>query len=207
MKEAANALLKVLEEPPEFATLVLISCNPAELLPTIRSRCVLFQLAPLPASDIENMLAQRRPELNARHRALIARLSRGAIGSAEKFDLALYAELRSEALTLLGTARRDHSDLFRTTESYRSGAEAGERMRQLIGILYSLLEDLAFLSLGAPELIRNTDVKPQLEELARQVTFEWLARASHELAGLEYGMRRNLLRSLALDSFAAALDQ
>src|SRR4051794_10536994 len=44
MKEAANALLKVLEEPPEFATLFLLARNPGELLPTIRSRCVTFTL-------------------------------------------------------------------------------------------------------------------------------------------------------------------
>ena len=50
MKEAANSLLKVLEEPPEFATLFLLAENPGALLPTIRSRCVTFTLAPLEAA-------------------------------------------------------------------------------------------------------------------------------------------------------------
>src|SRR5512143_2522417 len=48
MKEAANALLKVLEEPPDFATIFLLARNPGELLPTIRSRCVIFTLSALP---------------------------------------------------------------------------------------------------------------------------------------------------------------
>src|SRR5437764_7328072 len=48
MKEAANALLKVLEEPPEFATLFLLTENTGELLPTIRSRCITLRLTPLP---------------------------------------------------------------------------------------------------------------------------------------------------------------
>src|SRR6267154_5984968 len=49
MKEAANALLKVLEEPPDFATLFILVRNPGELLPTLRSRCVIFSLSALPA--------------------------------------------------------------------------------------------------------------------------------------------------------------
>src|SRR5512146_1785056 len=58
MKEAANALLKVLEEPPDFATIFLLTENPGELLTTIRSRCVTFTLAPLPAQEIEKYLAK-----------------------------------------------------------------------------------------------------------------------------------------------------
>src|SRR6202158_3180617 len=52
MKEAANSLLKVLEEPPEFATIFLLTENVGELLPTIRSRAMTFTLAALPAEDI-----------------------------------------------------------------------------------------------------------------------------------------------------------
>ena len=66
MKEAANALLKVLEEPPDFATLFILVRNPGELLPTIRSRCVIFSLSALPNSEIEHYLEKSRPEWNAR---------------------------------------------------------------------------------------------------------------------------------------------
>src|SRR5215813_8227195 len=71
MKEAANALLKVLEEPPEFANIFLLARNPGELLPTIRSRCVTVTLAALPPAEIERYLAADRPELNARQRQLV----------------------------------------------------------------------------------------------------------------------------------------
>src|SRR6266496_4652668 len=80
MKEAANSLLKVLEEPPEFATIFLLTENPGELLPTIRSRSMTFALGALPSADIETLLAERRPEWNPKQRALVARLSEGAIG-------------------------------------------------------------------------------------------------------------------------------
>src|SRR6202041_963327 len=52
MKEAANSLLKVLEEPPEFATIFLLSENAGELLPTIRSRSMVVHLGPLPSAEI-----------------------------------------------------------------------------------------------------------------------------------------------------------
>src|SRR3989442_1490009 len=90
MKEAANSLLKVLEEPPEFATIFLLTENPSELLPTIRSRSMIVTLAALPAEEIERDLARHRPEWTAQQRALAARLSNGAVGAARSFDLAGY---------------------------------------------------------------------------------------------------------------------
>src|ERR1700688_4961475 len=62
MKEAANSLLKVLEEPPEFATIFLLTENAGELLPTLRSRSMVFQLCALSAEEIERHLAEHRPE-------------------------------------------------------------------------------------------------------------------------------------------------
>src|SRR6202043_2670452 len=75
MKEAANSLLKVLEEPPEFATIFLLTENPGELLPTIRSRAMIITLAALPAEEIERDLAKYRPEWAPKQSALAARLA------------------------------------------------------------------------------------------------------------------------------------
>src|SRR5262249_9131907 len=58
MKEAANSLLKVLEEPPEFATIFLLTENPGELLATIRSRSMVFALGALTSQEIEQDLAK-----------------------------------------------------------------------------------------------------------------------------------------------------
>src|SRR5437764_8792470 len=57
MKEAANSLLKILEEPPDYATLILLTTNPGELLPTIRSRCMTFTLGALQARVMEEDIA------------------------------------------------------------------------------------------------------------------------------------------------------
>jgi DNA polymerase-3 subunit delta' len=209
MKEAANSLLKVLEEPPEFATIFLLTENPGELLPTIRSRSMVFTLGALPAEEIENYLSEHRPEWKAGERALVARLSEGAVGRARGFDLAAYVAARAHALAILNSALRngEHSELFKVTESYRPGAEGREKTEQLIRTLYSLLRDLASIEVGAPELIRNTDISAELKRLAESADFEWITAASDRLAEVERGMRRNLLRSLSLDAFAAALEK
>jgi len=209
MKEAANALLKVLEEPPEFATLFLLTDNPTALLPTIRSRCIVLRLAPIPPDEVEQYLAHIRPEWKPSERALVARVAGGGLGRARTFDLTSYLAARQDALTLLGpaTGAQDHSPLFRVTDTYRSGAEGRAKTEQLIRTLYSLLEDMLFLKSGTPEFVRNHDILPQLESMAGKVDFAWMVAAAQRLGEVESGMRRNLLRSLALDTFATALDR
>lgn len=209
MKEAANSLLKVLEEPPEFATIFLLTENPGELLPTIRSRAITFSLGALPSEEIESYLAKHRPDWNARQRALVARLCQGAVGRARSFDLASYTAARTHALTILATALRsgEHSELFKMTETYRAGAEGREKTEQLLRAVYSLLQDLVFLSSGTPDLVRNTDIQGELKKLAEAADFTWIASAAEGLAEVERGMRRNLLRSLSLDAFATALER
>jgi DNA polymerase III subunit delta' len=209
MKEAANSLLKVLEEPPEFATIFLLTENAGELLPTIRSRSMIFTLCALPSEEIERDLAEHHPEWKAAQRGLVAHLSNGAIGRARGFDLAGYIVARDHAMAILNSALRggEHSELFKVTESYRPGAEGREKTEQLIRTLYSLLRDLLFINSEAPSMIRNTDIASDLKRLSESADFEWIMAASDRLAEVERGMRRNLLRSLSLDAFAAALEK
>lgn len=209
MKEAANSLLKILEEPPEFATIFLLAESAGELLATIRSRCMVLQLRNLSPQEIENYLGTHHPEWKPPQRALVARLSEGAAGRARNFDLAGYSAARDHALTVLKTALRtsEHTDLFKITETYRAGAEGREKIELLIRCLYSLLQDLLFLESKSPALVRNTDLLGELQKLAQDADFEWLSSAANRLAEVERGLRRNLLRSLSLDAFEAALER
>ncbi|MDP9268050.1 MAG: DNA polymerase III subunit delta' [Acidobacteriota bacterium] len=218
IREAENSLLKVLEEPPDFATIFLLAENPGELLPTIRSRCVTLTLGALPVAEIEAFLSQhpetqhsgaQRTDFSAQQRALVARLAQGAIGRARNFDLAGYIASRTDALALLRSAigGDDHSALFRVTETYRAGAEGKGKTDQLLRALYLLLEDLMFAKSGTTELIRNTDIAADLARMAQPVSFDWIAGAAHGLTEVERGMRRNLLRSLSLDAFAVSLER
>jgi DNA polymerase-3 subunit delta' len=209
MKEAANSLLKVLEEPPEYATLFLLTTNPGEFLPTIRSRCITLQLAPLQTHELESLLAKRHFDWPAPTRSLVARLSGGAVGKALSFDLETFTTARKDALVLLNSALKaqDHSELFRTTEGYRAGAEGKAKTDQLLRAMYSLLEDMLYVKSGTPALVRNSDISAEIAKLAAAVDFEWIAAASQRLGEVESGMRRNVLRSLSLDAFAAAMER
>jgi DNA polymerase III subunit delta' len=211
MKEAANSLLKVLEEPPEHTSLILLTENPQELLPTVRSRAVVHRVGALAATDLESLLALRRPELKPQDRALAARLAEGAVGRALTLDLAAYLASRQDALILLHTALRepDYSQLFHTTESYRAGADGQEKTISLLRALSSLVEDLLLIVAGTPRLIRNLDLEAELTRLAREssLTVDWIDSAARALVQVESGMRRNLLRSLSLDAMATSLER
>jgi DNA polymerase-3 subunit delta' len=209
MKEAANSLLKVLEEPPEHTSLILLTENPQELLPTIRSRAVVHRLGAIPIADLEALLAERRPELKPKDRALAARLAEGAVGRALTIDLGVYLASRQDALVLLRTALRepDYTLLFHATESYRAGADGQEKTINLLRALGSLVEDLLLVVAGTPGLIRNLDLTADLEHLAQGLTVDWIDGAARALVQVEQGMRRNLLRSLSLDAMAVGLER
>jgi DNA polymerase-3 subunit delta' len=209
MKEAANSLLKVLEEPPEQTSLILLTENPQELLPTIRSRAVLHRLGALPAADLEALLAVRRPELKPQERALAARLAEGAVGRALKIDLEVYLASRQDAMVVLRTALRepDYSQLFKATESYRGGADGQEKTVNLLRALGSLVEDLMLVMAGTPGLVRNLDMQAELERMAHGLSVDWIDSTARALTQVEQGMRRNLLRSLSLDAMAVGLEQ
>jgi DNA polymerase III subunit delta' len=215
MKEAANSLLKILEEPPDTVHIFILAENLGELLPTIRSRSANVRLGALPIEEMEMILADRRPEVQPKQRALIARLSQGAVGRALGFDLETYIAARADALIFLNNAAAavnassnsepDHTALFKMTETYRAGADGQTKTLALLRAFSLLLEDLLLLDSGTPELVRNIDLRAELDRLAAALPFAWIERASHAVDQVHSGMRRNLLRNLSLDAFAAQL--
>jgi DNA polymerase-3 subunit delta' len=94
---SANALLKVLEEPPARSLLLVVAHAPSRLLPTIRSRCRRLTLRPLPESLVAEILGRQRPELGEDERLALARLAEGspgrALALARQGGIALYQEL------------------------------------------------------------------------------------------------------------------
>lgn len=207
MKEAANSLLKVLEEPPDYAHIILMAKHPGELLPTIRSRCAPVRLGGLSAAELEDLLATRRPEWKPQQRALVARLAQGAAGRALQFDLDGYLLARADAVVLLHSAvgRADHSTLFKITETYRAGAEGQQKTQAMLSAVAGLLEDLLLLQSGVPDRVRNVDLLRELGTLSDSVSFPWIENALRSLDQVHSGMRRNLLRSLSLDAFTESL--
>jgi DNA polymerase-3 subunit delta' len=91
------------------------------------------------------------------------------------------------------------------TETYRAGAEGQQKTSALLRSLSLLLEDLLLIGAGTPELVRNTDLRPELDRLNATLDFAWIENASRGLDQVQSGLRRNLLRSLSLDAFAGQL--
>lgn len=132
----ANSLLKLLEEPPAGAVLILVAHSLARVLPTIRSRCRLLRLPPLTAADVETVLQQQSPDLPPEDLAEAARLSQGSPGQAlallEDDGLAIHQALaafwqqpgraRPEALTALASlGGQDAAHFHHFTTAFSAG--------------------------------------------------------------------------------------
>jgi len=203
--DVANVFLKILEEPPESATLILMSPSPFQLLPTILSRCMQFHFAPLPAVEVEKILkahSGRKPE----EIKLAAQLSEGSPGLALELDVQDAVEKRKTALRILERAAHGQgfAQLFADTAALAKDRESS--FEDLIAVFYGLLSDLLELQAGvrAP-LLRNAHLSRELEGLARSVDADWIARAIRGMDELNRGTRRNLSRQLGLDSLALSL--
>jgi DNA polymerase-3 subunit delta' len=199
-EQAANSLLKILEEPPEHLILLLAAENPYDLLPTIRSRVVWFHLAPLSNAEMQAFCASRGlPDVERR----IA-LAAGSPGLAVSMDLEVYDERRTAMVKLLEVAAG--SAPFGEWAKYAEAMAPRklEKLDALLTILYVLLEDVLLLAQGAAE-IRNSDIRRDLEALAGRVSFRWIRTAverADELSGL---VRRNIQKSIALDALVVEL--
>lgn len=129
---AANAVLKVLEEPPARALLFLVAHNADRLLPTIRSRCRRIDLRPLTTQQVTNLLNRMRPDLAAADIASLAALGDGSIGRALELAAEGGVGLFRDLMSLLG----DMPNL-KATRLHAMGDQAlrGDAFRTLTGLL------------------------------------------------------------------------
>ena len=110
---SANALLKVLEEPPRTSHLILITARPAMLLPTILSRCQMIRFSPLTPAEIESHLVKN--DIDVKTARLRARAAGGSIGRALAGDLVTFTSQRKALLKVLNTLvlSNDRAQLLR----------------------------------------------------------------------------------------------
>ncbi|MDR3517784.1 MAG: DNA polymerase III subunit delta' [Azospirillaceae bacterium] len=101
-ESSQNAILKILEEPPTGALLLLVAENGGAMKPTIRSRCRRLALEPLGATALEALIERFRPDLGATDRATLIHLAEGSIGRALDLATAGGVALYKELMTLLG---------------------------------------------------------------------------------------------------------
>src|SRR3984885_14228142 len=137
----ADLFLKILEEPPECATLILLAPTPDSLLPTIRSRCLQFHFAPVPVEEIDAFL-KSRTETKPADRKIAAQLSCGSPGLALSIDLEESKRLRRSILTLLEQAATGgkYGEVFAATAQLTKKEK--ESFEAVLEMFYSLLSDL-----------------------------------------------------------------
>jgi DNA polymerase-3 subunit delta' len=203
--DVANVFLKILEEPPGSATLILTAPSPYSLLPTIVSRCLQFHFAPLPQAAVEKILKEKTGRKPAEIR-LAAQLAEGSPGLAMEMDVDAVADSRKHALRILERAAlgQGFAQLFAETSALAKDRDSS--FEDQIAVFYGLLTDLLELTSKVKEpVLRNLPLAKELESLSKSVDSAWVLRAIAGFDELYAGARRNLNRQLGLDALAASL--
>jgi len=204
-RDVANVCLKVLEEPPGSATLILTAPSPYSVLGTIVSRCMQFNFAPLPQGEVEEIL-QKRTDRKPAERKLAAQLADGSPGLAMEIDVEQVADQRRTALRILEHAARGEgfTQLFADTSAIAKDKESS--FEEQLHVFYGLLSDLLELTSGVSQpVLRNVALSRELQALAKGINSSWVMRAIAGFDELYAGARRNLNRQLGLDALAVSL--
>lgn len=170
--EAANAMLKVLEEPPSATTFILTACEPDELLPTIRSRLLPVRLRPLPESTVVEVLISEM-EASPANAAMAARLGSGSIGRALGFLPAgkqpgPLEVLRQQARAWLEAAASPTPGAIAVAAHRLATSGARGSFGDALELLALWIRDLAAYTTEARDAILNVDSVALLDRLARR---------------------------------------
>jgi DNA polymerase-3 subunit delta' len=199
-EQAANSLLKTLEEPPDHLILILTAENLYDLLPTIRSRSVVLNFSPLSNEDMKAFATARGLD-NADRRIA---LSAGSPGLAATLDIELFQKRRGAMLALLKTGAGAASYAAWLPISETLGRSKNEKLELHLTLLYELLRDVAILREGG-SAIRNFDLQSDLGALANRVSRNWIIHAVKSVDEIAALLRRNIQKNIALDGLLMEL--
>lgn len=189
---AANALLKMLEEPPDRATLLLISHQPASLLPTIKSRCRSLRLETLAPAQMGMALTQTGADIEGDPAAL-AELSGGSVGGAMRLSLLGGLQIYAELVAIMSSLPR--MDRARALKLSEAAAQRGAEDK--VALLFTLIDLLlarlartgasgilpaAEAAMGEAALLQRLSPTPHQGRKWADLAQEVSARAQHGLA-------------------------
>ncbi len=199
-EQAANSLLKTLEEPPDHLVLIMTANNVYDLLPTIRSRCVLLNFSPLSNEDMKEFAKERGLD-NAERRIA---LSGGSPGMAATLDIDQFQKRRAAMLTLLkaGCGASPYAAWMPISETL--GRSKNEKLELYLKLLYELLRDLTLLGESNPS-IRNADLRAELTAISQRISRRWLIQAVKSVDEISALLRRNIQKQIALDGLIVQL--
>ena len=206
--QAANALLKTLEEPPATSHIILVTSQPDRLLPTIRSRTQAVRFGPVAANEVEEYLVGERGFTNDDAR-LAAIAAKGSIGLAVSLDLAAYREQRSAMLGVLRDAAvaRDLAALLAAGEAMNE-AKNKENFEPSLDILETLARDVMVLAAGDSGMIANSDITAELVEIAAAAGVRraagWITAIEETRTALNVNLNRKIAADALFVKFAGA---
>jgi DNA polymerase III subunit delta' len=199
-EQAANSLLKTLEEPPPHLLLIMTAENAYDLLPTIRSRAVPFQFTPLSVDEMRAFVKARGLDEPERRIALAG----GSPGLAVSLDLEAYDRRRAAMFVLLQVTAGLSPFAAWMPYSEAIGRSKSEKLDAYLKVLYDLLRDVLVLREGAGQ-IRNSDLRQELETIAQRVTFSWIRKVVQKVDEIAELIRRNIQKTIALDAIIMEL--
>ena len=199
-EDAANALLKTLEEPPAGTQFILVTARVASLLQTIRSRTQRVRFAPVPEPEMRAWLAARkRPEE-------LAREAGGSPGLAQRLYTGEGAERRAVRDALLAAAGQPLVRLFAFTEAEGKKDEGVSRAALAVDLLEELLRDCACLASGRPDRVLHQDRRAQLNAWTPALWPGGLARLGQGIASARDRLRLNVNGKVVLEALLTQLN-
>lgn len=192
---AANALLKTLEEPPGNAVLVLLSANPAGVLPTIVSRCQQLRFSSLPQETVEQLVSTGDTDPEAARVA--ASLSEGSVAKAVEILGGSALEERARFIeTVCSLSGNDVSRIFAFSEGFDKQKEKAAGM---LDILKSFLRDVLLRLGGTPEIV-NRDLAPLVEQFAARTSLNEVMEKINMVTSVQQALQRNVNPRLAMET-------
>jgi DNA polymerase-3 subunit delta' len=204
-EEAANAFLKMLEEPPTGSLLILISTSTDRQLPTILSRCQLVKFQPLADDDIQAILAEQGVE-EPNQRMQLARMAGGSVARALALNDPALGEFRQFLLNELTAARPDSLAISQrwipfAEEAGSSGAEQRARTDAIVHVMLDLFRAALRVSLGATESASDARENAAIRTLAAQGP-ERLMESMDAALAAELNNQRRLQLALLIEQLA-----
>jgi DNA polymerase-3 subunit delta' len=192
---AANSLLKTLEEPPGNALIILLTENAGMLLSTVRSRCQLIRFAPLSPEHILVLL--ERSGMPPEAAALVAPMSGGSLQRALELDNEALAARREAVLTRVSQLSLNRiATVFDAAEELSGNRDA---TLELLDMLLSFFRDAVHLGAGNGEIV-NRSVRPAIESIAARRSLSGNLETLERIYSTRRDVQRNANPKLALDN-------
>jgi DNA polymerase III subunit delta' len=195
--EAQNALLKTLEEPPDYAVLIVLTADPELLLPTIVSRCQQMALRPLTTAQVREALSQTW-HVETQQADVLAHLSGGRLGWAVK-AAANHAPLEARAKYLDDLQVMLKSDRVARFAYADELTKKSERAREAIDLWRTWWRDVLLTASGSTAELINIDRVAQVQALATQVDVNQAKSAADACGRALWQMDRNVTARLVVE--------